>query len=281
MAPRDRRIAVMNRTLTLLVALSVLAGGIVPAVAAAQPAGPAAVDGTDPSPQLAGPAAQTDENATDGDEATDGDQANDSVAPGARLAGAIGAQEAELKGEVEQRTFGRQVAAAATDASKARVIARNQERLQERLEGFQERFRALERARANGSISQSQYRAQVTEMAARTATVRHMANTTERAAEGLPADALAANGVNVTALRQIRTRAQEMTGPEIAQIARQIAGPDVGQRMGPPEDRPGGPPDDRPGGPENGGQGGHDDGQRGDGSNGGSGSNSGQGGGDR
>jgi hypothetical protein len=108
-----------------------------------------------------------------------------------------------------------------------------------------------------------------------------MANTTERAAEGLPADTLAANGVNVTALRQIRTRAQEMTGPEIAQIARQIAGPDVGHRMGPPADRPGGPPDDRPGGSDNGGQGGHDDGQRGDGSNGGSGGNSGQGGGDR
>ncbi len=239
----------MKRTFALVVAVSVLMAGIVPAMAAAQPAADsAAIDD-------ATIVAQADENATDANETEDAGEPdenateNAAVSPGAKLAGALGAQEAELQGEMEQRTFGLQVAAAATNGSKAQVLAHTQERLQERLNETSERLEELKQARENGSISDARYQAEVTEIAAETATVRHMGNSTERAASGLPADVLQQNGVNVTAIQQLQTHAQNMTGHEVAEIARSIAGNQVGQRMGPPDGMPGGPPADVPGGP--------------------------------
>lgn len=217
----------MNRTVTLLVALAVLVGGLAPAVAVAQPSQTATDDATIQ--------AQTDENAT----ATD--------APGATLAGVIGTQKAEIQGEVEQRAFGHQVAAAATNQSRAQVLAHTQERLQERLDGLQERHQALERARDNGNISDARYRAEVTQVAAKTATVRHMANNTERVAIAMPADTLEANGVNVTAIQVLRTQAQHMSGPEVMAIAHSVAGTDMGEPFGPPASMPGALPDEMPG----------------------------------
>lgn len=261
MAHRDRVTLVMNRTLTVLVALAVLAGAMVPAVAIAQPATQA--NGAEDPLQ-----AQTQMN----------NSTNATVSPGAMLAGSIGAQQAEIRGAVDHRAFGLQIAAAESNQTRARILAQHQERLQERLDGVQERLRTMEHARENGSISEARYQVQATKAATEANQIRNMANTSAQVANGLPAEILEANGVNVTAIQQLREHARDMTGPEVAQLARQIAGKQTGHPLGPPDGIPGGPMDGMPGGPDgtpgdghgNGGQGGQGQGGAGSGSGGGS-----------
>lgn len=220
----------MKRTLALLLAMAMLAATAAPAMAVA----PDATQATDDDVLAA------EETTTQTNETTDTNEtADNETPPGAMLAGSIGVHEAEMKGAIEHRSFGIQVGDAATNDSKAQVLNLTQKGLQDRQMDLEERKDRLDEARDDGTISESQYRAQVAVIAAESAQVQTMANSTERTAQGLPAETLAANGVNVTAIVQIRERAQQMTGPEVAEIARQIAGDNVGAPMGPPENVPG------------------------------------------
>lgn len=228
----------MNRALTIIIALAVLAGGILPGMAAAQPAlAPAATDAGDF-------VLQEDDNAT-----IENQTANASVSPGATLAGVIGAQQAEVQGAVEQRAFGLEVAAAATSGDRAAVLAKTQGQLQNRTENLEARLDSLKQARDNGNISEARFQAEATEISAQAANVRNLANSTERTAEHLPTDILEANGVNVTAIQMLKTNAENLAGPEVAAIAQSIAGPSMGTPVGPPESIPGAPPDGVPGEP--------------------------------
>lgn len=158
---------------------------------------------------------------------------NGSVPPGARLAGIAGVGQAELQGAVDARAFGLAVAGATTDGARAAIVDRQIGQLDKRLRGLERRKLALEAARDNGTISEAAYRARIAELAARTGTLRSLANLTATTARQLPADVLAANGVNATAIRSIERRAASLSGPEVAAIARSIAGPDVGRPMAP------------------------------------------------
>ncbi|MFW6003985.1 MAG: DUF7096 domain-containing protein, partial [Halanaeroarchaeum sp.] len=226
----------MNRTLTVLLTVAMLVASAAPAVAMAAPTAAGAT----------GDAVHTDTTTVPED--TD-ENASDVSSPGAKLAGSIGVGQSEMNGAIEQRAFGHQIAAAATNDSRAQVLKLTQDRTQERLTDLEERKASLDEARENGTISESQYRAQVSVVAAESARIQSMANTTERTAQDVPNETLEANGVNVTALQQLRDRAHDVTGPEVAEIARQIAGNDVGAPMGPPENVPGPQAgmDDRPG----------------------------------
>mgnify|MGYP000616264146 CR=1 FL=1 len=62
------------------------------------------------------------------------------VAPGAKLAGVVAVQGAEINGEVASRAFGQRVAAAATNDSKAAVVAAELNTSQERLETLRARL---------------------------------------------------------------------------------------------------------------------------------------------
>lgn len=182
----------------------------------------------------------------------DNETTNGSLAPGARLAGVIGVQQAEFQGEVENRAFGLSIAAARSNASKAKVIANETERIQERIQRLEQRQAALNESYQNGSISNGTYQARQATLTAQIRMLERLANQTVESASGLPPMALQQHGVNVTRLEQLRTQAHNMTGPEVARIARQIAGNDVGhplgKKRGPPEGMPGqGPPGDSPG----------------------------------
>ncbi|MFB6211082.1 MAG: hypothetical protein ABEI76_06060 [Halobacteriales archaeon] len=170
------------------------------------------------------------------------------VPPGAQFAGVLGVQQAELDGEVEARIFGQRVAAAASNRSKAAVVANQSQRLQQRLEALQAQRESLRAARQNGSIDQGTFAARMATLNARSETLQRLANRTATTARGLPAATLAAKGVNVTAIRTLQTKARTLTGPEVAAIARSIAGPSVGKPIGPPASA--GPPG---GGPPGGG----------------------------
>ncbi len=217
----------------------------VAAVAAVPVAGLAATDGQ--------PGADQVENSSE--------NGNASVAPGERLSGVVGVQQAELEGEIDRRAFGLRVANASADDARADVVKAQFDDIEERFVELEQRKQALDRARENGSISEGRYRAQVTEMAARTETVRDLAGRTENATRGMPADLLESKGINVSSIQQLRQHASNMTGPEVAEIARGITGhgaspvdrgphgqpgPGSGQQ-GPTDGQHG--PDERGGGP--------------------------------
>lgn len=195
------------------------------------------------------------------------------VTPGERLSGIVGVQDAEVTGELENRTFGIQVAQASSNDSRADVAQNKLTELETRLSTLQERKQVLERARAkdNGTISNGTYNARVTILAAETANVNQQLNATENATKGLPEELLRSKGINVDAIQTLKHNASNLTGPEVAEIARSIAGPGVGKSIaqnrspvdiGPPSnvgpannnsgpgdmnDTERGPPDDTPG----------------------------------
>lgn len=169
------------------------------------------------------------------------------TAPGERLSGVVAVGEAEVEGDVAEREFGQRVAAADGNASKAAVVGQQVDGVDERLTALEREKERLQRARENGSISEGRYRAEMAELAARTATAHRLANHSAAVAADLPEQALAAQGVDREAIRTLRQRADELSGPEVAAIARSVAGRDVGRSVGgPPE---GIPADNRSGGP--------------------------------
>lgn len=153
---------------------------------------------------------------------------NASVQPGQQLAGVVGVQAAELDGDVKSRAYGIAVDRAASNGSKAAVVADRLANVEERLDRLEDRKDALERARENGSMSEGEYRAKVATLHARTRNTERMANETNDTAAGLPAEELEAKGINATAIRTLKDRANELSGPETAAIARSIAGNDRG-----------------------------------------------------
>ncbi|MFD1586654.1 hypothetical protein ACFR9U_06640 [Halorientalis brevis] len=163
-------------------------------------------------------------------------ESNATVAPGERLAGVVGAQEAELDGEIDSRSFGLAVAGASSDEAKAALIAEKVNETQRELGNLTQQREQLREARQNGSISQGEYRARITELASRTENVERAANDTANASQGLPADLLESKGVNVTAIQTLGDQAKNLSGGEVADIARSIAGPQAADR-GQPDDR--------------------------------------------
>lgn len=206
---------------TLLVTLAVvLAVVAVPLTALAQPSG--AFGGS----QTVSDTPMADENETD------------ETPPGARLAGSIGAQQAEIGGEIDSRAFQNALDRAPSDTARARVVADRTDDITERLSQLEERREKLRQARRNGSISNGTYAAELTELAARSEATRELANRSRSAAAALPREIAREQGVNVTAISLLERRAANLTGPEVARIARSIAGPGVGRPLGvgPPSD---------------------------------------------
>lgn len=160
-----------------------------------------------------------------------------------RLMGSVAATEVEVEGDIDRRAFGLAVAGAATNESKAEVVADRLNRTRERLDELEARHERLREARENGSISNATYRREMTRLAAQVGETREMLNETETESAGLPVEALERKGINATAIQRLKANASNLTGPEVAAIARSIAGPGVGRpaHAGPPDDRgPGG-----------------------------------------
>ena len=193
--------------------------------------------------------ASADTNETETAQETDDlpDQANE-TAPGERLSGILGVQEAELEGDIEQRTFGIQIAQAASEGAQADVVGERLGAIEQRLNDLEERNNTLQEAREAGEISEGQYRAGMAILSAESQTTAQLTNQTEHVAGQLPADVLEAQGVNVDAIQTLKDRAANLSGEEVAAIAQEIAGPAVGDipGSGPPIDLPVGE-DERPG----------------------------------
>lgn len=220
----------MNRTAALFAALSLVVAGVAVPAAGSVPL----------------PAAQ---------QADASNESAEPAAPGARLAGVVAVQGAEVQGDLAGREFGLRIARANSSGSKAAVVADQVADLEQRLEAIEARKQALEEARENGTISRARYNAEVAAVSARGTAVDQRLNRTAAVSATLPADVLAANDVNASAIDALRTRAESLTGPEVAEIARSIAGPGAGRGLATAGNDSVGPPADRPspeGGPSTG-----------------------------
>ncbi len=189
-------------------------------------------------------------------------QVNDSenVTPGERLGGIIGVQQAEIDGELRERSFAIGLERAGGNQSQqADRIAQEYASIDERLAVLENRTANLTEQRENGSISEGQYRAQIAQIEAQRASLQRLANQSNETAAGLPNELLEERGINATRIGMLQQRASELGGQEVAAIARGIAGNDVGQgfgpRQGPPvnvtpgEPGPPGAGNETPGGP--------------------------------
>lgn len=196
---------------------------------------------TIPAVPLTGAATGTGVQTTDDTQATspafadqnppENDTANDSanVTPGGQFMGVIGVQQSELNGTIAEKSFGLKMAQAKSNSSKVAVVAEEVAELQRELEELRTRREQLREAHRNGNISTARYRAEMAELATEVRNVERLANATENESAGLPADRLAEKGINVTAIQTLKTSASNLTGPEVAAIARSIAGPDFGR----------------------------------------------------
>ncbi|OAQ52906.1 hypothetical protein HTG_08750 [Natrinema mahii] len=217
----------MNRPTSItLVAVILVAAVAVPLAAATVAPTGGAQDGTDGGAQ----------------DGTDGGAGNDSVAPGEQFAAAVGVQNAELEGDVSERAFGVRLAGAETNETKAAVIATEVNESRQRIGELESRLATLNESREAGEISEGRYRAEVATAVAEMRGIERRATAAEAAAAEVPDRALADNGVDAETIRTLRDRAGELGGPETAEIARSIAGDDVGRSTG-EDPTPGGPND--------------------------------------
>ena len=181
---------------------------------------------------------------------------NENATAGERLSGVVAVQAAELDGEVDDRSYGIAVAGAATDEEAADVVAERLGDAEQRLDELEARLDELDQQRADGELTEGQYRAKVAGVAAERANVERSIDRSNETAERLPAELLTERGVDAERIGALSERANELGGPEVAEIARGIAGDNVGQSIA-DEKRPVAVPGDR------GGQGADDRGDQG------------------
>lgn len=170
---------------------------------------------------------------------TSANATNDSstVSPGARLSGVVGVGQAELQGEVAARSMGHALNASDSNASRATVIAASGDRLEAQLAALETELADLEAAHRNGTISQGAYQAQAATLTARTNVLERALERTANEGTKLPENLREQHGVNVTRLSELRAASGNLTGPEVAAIARTVAGPNPGHgpaNRGPP-----------------------------------------------
>ncbi|MFB6165176.1 MAG: hypothetical protein ABEJ31_08460 [Haloarculaceae archaeon] len=170
---------------------------------------------------LAGPvAAVTDGAGTDGglaaaDDGTDGagDNATGNVSFGAQLSSFVQANAAEANGSVESGMW-----RAAFDEpgrpDRAAMVDHRVASLERRLERLRGRLDALAAARDNGTLPRGAFVAQASHVTAEIDALEAAVNDTAAAADG--AD------VNAPNLDRLRTQAHEMSGQQVARLARSM-----------------------------------------------------------
>lgn len=211
-----------------------LGGLIVGGVAAAD----ALTDG--PSPDVDG----------DADDGMESEENETRTSPGERLSGVVGVGAAEIDGDLESRSYERSLGENRSDEERADAIAERLDRNAERLDEIEARQNELEELREAGEISEGEYRARIARLTAETRAIERTTNRSASAAEEVPREQLEARGVDAERVETLRTRAKDLSGPEVSEIAREIAGPNVGGAPDRPEHA--GPPtanDTRGGGP--------------------------------
>jgi len=184
-----------------------------------------------------GPLMAADTNNTTANTTTTTATNDTEIESGARLAGVIGAQQAEYESEVQTRALGVALGAATSNSTKAEVLANYTERIRTRIQVLQQQSDDLEQAYQNGNLSRGVYYGQTTALTARIRSLERMVNRTKEHASSVPDQALHEHGIDRTEYDSMAQQARNMTSPEAEETAKRVAGPDVGNPVGPPEDQ--------------------------------------------
>ncbi|MFP4175042.1 MAG: hypothetical protein ACLFSW_04610 [Halobacteriales archaeon] len=168
--------------------------------------------------------------AQDGNVTGDNAEANVTLSFGEEISVLVSAQQTEVRNTVENDAFGIAFESNGTQAVGERAVA-----LEDHLEQLEERKQELERQREAGEVSEGRYRAKMAKLSFEAEGVNSSANVTLEKAKGL--ERAGEQGVNVEGIRRLKQNASNMTGPEVAEIARGIAGRpgEAPERAGPPE----------------------------------------------
>ena len=157
-------------------------------------------------------------------QADTGNEANGSF--GAEISSFMQASSAEAEGEVDDGMFDAAMNRTEDPEERRELVERRQERLQERQARLEER-RSQISADDGADIRDRALAVHVTVGASN---LERSVNGTERAAE--------ASGADTESLNEIRTRARDLRGSEVAELARGLGGRSAAER-GPPTDVPG------------------------------------------
>ncbi|MGM0591361.1 MAG: hypothetical protein ACQETI_06990 [Halobacteriota archaeon] len=236
----------MRRYGPLVVAVVLLVATVSPALVVATPPSAGVPAATDVSTRSAAEAAVNGSAATVNESST----GNESVLPGEQFAGVVGVQQAEVDGELAERSFGIAVSKAATNDSKAAVVSGQLRTAEARLVALREQKADLTAAYENGTLREGAYRARMAALAARISTTKRLVEGSDAVASELPAESLNASGVDASDIRRLKTEADQLSGPEVAAVAHSVAGPDVGRGLNDSDDAAEderGRPDDVPG----------------------------------
>jgi len=109
-------------------------------------------------------------------------------APGARFAGVVGTQDAEVRGTLAADRFEARLANANSDRERVAVIDDRLTVAEQRVDRLETRLRALDRARENGSIDGDAYLARIAALGATADQTIEAARASERVAADLPAE---------------------------------------------------------------------------------------------
>jgi len=168
------------------------------------------------------------------------DEPNVSVAPGERLAGIVGIQQAAVDSDLTERTYAARLDRANSGAERAAIVDERRAEIERRLAAHEADLAELRAARQAGNITEGTYRSRVATLAAEKGSTERAAEQASETARELPAAVREARGISVEDLQRLRADVNELGGPETATIAREIGGPNadrptVGPRKGGPE----------------------------------------------
>lgn len=144
--------------------------------------------------------------------------ANASASPlGERLTMVMQANAAQAEGAVENGMWAAAFGNASNASAKRALVERRVGQLNGTIAELQAERRALRAAYRNGTINRTTYRARLSALVGRLAAVGEgIEETSERGATV---------GVNRSRLDQLRTQARNLSGAEVSELARSLAGP--------------------------------------------------------
>lgn len=146
--------------------------------------------------------------------------------PGSGFSGIVGAQEAEVRNEYEDRSFAARLAGASSNESRAAVMRVEAESIAARLDTLAARgdeLRAVDDDR--------EYRTRVTGFVAQTLVLEQRIDRLQQATATLQPSTRAAFDLTDQRLQSFQERVDALVTPEMVALARGVAGDDVGDDL--------------------------------------------------
>ncbi len=141
----------------------------------------------------------------------------------------VGAQEAELRGAYQSRSFESRLSTATSNESRAAIVAAETDRIEATLD-------ALETQRAGSTAIDDANRTEITSFVAQSHVLERRFERVNRSVESLSAAVRSSNNLSEERFDALRERIESLTTPEMVELATNVAGSDVGDELNENED---------------------------------------------